>query len=121
MVDDTIWHMYLDDQGQLLYYAERPSYSFSRTSNKGKKIFQKDPIWWPIQIEFPTRPIVVFEKWIITPTAKNVLLTYSLSKRVVEKYSLEGATIDHVISKQSRVLGVPVLIGTIRYKFSHRA
>ena len=120
MVPDTVWHIFINKQDQLIYYAEKPDFSFTSIDSKGKKIYSKTAIWNPIQIEFPTRPIPVFKDWIDKSIPTDIFLVYSLPKRVIDKYLLEGATIERVIGRLSKVLGVPVLTGTVTYKYSRR-
>ena len=80
MNNDSIWQLLLDKQAQVLYYAEHPSFRFFHLDKKGKKIWDKKPIWLPICIEFPTKPIDAFQEWINKSGSKDIILLYSIGR-----------------------------------------
>jgi len=111
------FYIKIGDHRQILYYADRPIYSFSVGTGVDKS-WRKNPVWSPITIEVPTRPIREFELWIKNPVKidMNLLLVHDSGKRVLEDHFLEGVTMSHFCEKRAIYASVNVYSIILVYK-----
>lgn len=94
------WCMKLFDmeEVQAVYHFERPTYKFiSKETREGNKTVldaKPDPIWNPIAIEIPTRPLPKIQEWIDFSTLKDIeVMCIDTDGNVLEKWILKEVTI----------------------------
>lgn len=106
-------HWYLEIKGinQILYYTERPNFSF-----KNGKIWLKKAIWSPITIELPTRPLDQVNSWINSKKAENIIIKKMNNTDLIEAFALFDASISSNVKAISRVLQQEVIRSVIVYK-----
>jgi len=119
MVKETIWYLDVDNEHQLLYYSDKPSFHYS-CKKDGKTVYLKNPIWSPIRVEFPTRPLSKFYNWIKDPCPKGICLTYNVLDKVVEKYLIEDVVPSNLASSISLIMNDYVFSVVLSYKYSRR-
>ena len=111
------WFIQIGDNRQILYHADRPNYSFSIGKGEDKS-WRKCPIWHPITIEVPTRPIKEFEIWMNNPVHinMNLLFVHDIEKTVLENFFLESVFLKHLCKKKSVYVSVDVYAIILVYK-----
>jgi len=113
------WFVQIGDHQQILYHADRPTYAFS-TGKGNDKNWRKEPVWNPITIEVPTRPIREFEIWMKNPVHinMNLLFLHDYSKKILENFFLESVFLKHLCEKRSVFVAINVYSIILIYKHS---
>ena len=120
------WYLNFEEAVQILYYAERPRWTFrKKKGEKSHKIiygFSERPIWYPITIEIPTQPLITTETWIQQVDKRKIKLSLRREDDLLlEQWYLEDAWVFNSIKKPSRVLfNNVVLSAIIQYSWARR-
>lgn len=117
------WFIGIDNEFQILYYIERPNYSFKQTTidEKGRKKcqFVTEPIWVPINLELPTRLLPKTENWLKSGTC-DIILKCSSGERVFEDWLIKDAYVHNKSSRKSRVVASHVINIIVKYTWAKK-
>jgi hypothetical protein len=120
------WHIVFgNDQKQVLYYAERPSFKFpvKEEQRDGKTILKSDgkPQWQNILLEIPTRHQEHTAEWLQKKDKHSIiLLLINHSEQVIEEWFVQDAKIIHINYGRARAVDLDVVRVQVSYVWARR-
>lgn len=109
------WYLEINGVNQILYYTERPYFSF-----KDGKVWLKKAKWSSINIELPTRPLDIVNEWIDSKKTENIIIKRMMKTDLLEAFMLFDARINSCVKTISRVLKQEVIRVVVVYKHAQK-
>lgn len=96
---------------QIVYSFDQPRFEFK----------EKLPIWFPIVIEIPTRPMPFAARWINNKEIRDIrIVTVSADNDILDCWNIKQAEVMSWISTLSRVSNATVLRLIAKYNWAGR-
>jgi hypothetical protein len=119
------WYLIIQGAQQAVYYTETPRYTFRiRKKEVPHKIlykYQKDPMWYPINIEFPTRVLPQTEAFLkLKSIDKLGLYCVNVDEQVLEEWNIENVKIISIQEKRSRVMNRQIINIIVEFKRANK-
>lgn len=115
---------FADSDEQLLYYVDRPYYNFkfNEVKKNNKTILSPSPpIWRPILIEMPTRPLASTHRWISNNGKSNFWISaYGLDGNLIEKWFIQGGRVYSKFVKMGRTVDINVISIVSKYDWARK-
>jgi hypothetical protein len=107
------WYLVLNNDKQILYNAERPTFHFADKA--------KTPVWAVLHLEIPTRPLDNTLKWMNEKYPVNSsLVQFNDDNQIIEHWFLESAVVDYYHIRRSKVLNCEIIVLVIKYRSARK-